>query len=322
MGTGNSLVFDDDHYDISDTSLRKVSDYQDKRFGPVTILRETLPPKRMFLRKTVPYNSDEDIRTIQKKFKLRKTLGNFYARITGHNVVKVDKLCLQELRMEITLHYSKNSLLSEIKQRSEMGRRFEIEELMHILIALVNFCNSMDLFKSREQMLGPEIVMLYPRGEIAVIETQFLRPGVNRYKKMLAISYEPVKTDKWEILAPEELKCLRQRIQMPECSSEKIHTFNVGITMLCAIGCKPASWFYDLAKFEFLPARAEKVLSDSNLNYEFLIIIRKCLEINPLKRMTCSDLLENLEEVKTRLQIDSNLEEVMFHKNVNNISMY
>jgi hypothetical protein len=320
MGTGNSLVYDDSNE--FDSTLRKISDYQDKRFGAVTILREILPPKRMFLRKTVPYNSEEDIRNIQKKLKLRQSLGNFYAKITGHNIEKVDKLCLQELRVRITLHYSKNSLQSEIKQRSEMGRGFEIEELMHILIALVNFCDAMDLFKTHEQMLGPEIVMLYPRGEIAVMETQFLRPGINRYKKMLAISYEPVKPDKWEILAPEQLKGLRDREGELECSSEKIHTFNVGITMLCAIACKPVSWFYDLQKFQYLVSRAEKVLKESDLSFEFLGMVRNCLEVDPQKRPSCNDLLEKLDRLRTRLQIDSNLEEVMFHKNVNNISVY
>jgi hypothetical protein len=322
MGTGNSVSFDDNNFGVSESVLRKVSDYQDKRFGPVTILKEILPPKRTFIRKTVPYNSAEDIKSIQQKLKLRRTLGGFYAQITGHNVEKIDKLCLQELRMEITVHYSKNSLHSEIKKRSEMGRGFEIEELMHILIALVNFCDSMDLLRNHEQMLGPEIVMLYPKGDIAIIETQFLRPGVNRYKKMLAISFEPVKPDKWEIMAPEELKSLRSRSPSLECSTEKIHTFNVGITMLCAIACKPPSWFYDLSKFQYLPSRAEKVLNESNLNFDFLSLIKCCLEVNPDKRPKCVDLLEKLQNVKTRLQIESNLEEVMFKKNINNISMY
>lgn len=322
MGTSTSLAYDESQFGISENNLKKVSDYQDKRFGPITILKETIPPKRTFLRKIVPYNSEEDIRSIQKKIQLRQSLGGFYARIMGNNIEKIDKLCLQEIRMEITLFYSKNSLHSEIKRRLELERGFEIEELMHILMAMVHFCDAMDLFQSREQMLGPEIVMLYPKGTISVVETQFLRPGLDRFKKMLAISYEPIKPEKWEILAPEELQQLRERNSKPDCSVEKIHTFNVGITMLCAIGLKPAYWFYDLKEFKFLPEKANEVLKQSELHVDFLNVIETCLEINPSKRPSCADVLETLNVLKARLQIDSNLEEAMFQKNFNNISVY
>ena len=322
MGTSTSLAYEENQFKISEAHLKKVSDYQDKRFGNISILKETFPPKRLFLRKIVPYNSDANIRSIQKKIQMRQALGGFYAKIAGNSIEKVDKLCLQELRMEITIHYSKNSLESEIKRRTDLKKGFEVEELMHIFMAMTHFCDAMDLFKSREHMLGPQIVMLYPRGTISVVETQFLRPGLDRYKKMLAISYEPVKPEKWEILAPEELHGLRERKTNTDFSTEKIHVFDIGVTMLCAIGCKPSWWFYDLSKFEFLADRAKKVLKDSNLNFEFLGVVQSCLELDPIKRPSSADLLETLEEVKTRLQIDSNLEEVMFQKNMNNISIY
>ena len=322
MGTSVSLAYEKSDFGVPEHNLKKISEYKDKRFGQVTILREKIAPKRMFLRKTVPYTSDEDIRSIQKKIPLRQTLPDFYAQITGNNVEKVDRLCLQELRMEITVHYSKNNLQTEIKKRSETNKGFEIEELMHILMALVHFCDALDLFKTQEQMLGPEIIMLYPRGLISVMETQFLRPGINRYKKMLAISYEPIKPDRWEILAPEELICLKERKKESNCSIEKIHSFTIGIIMLCALACKGPDWFYDLAKFQYLPDKAEEVLKVSNLNFEFLELIRSCLIANPVERPSSADLLDKIELLKVRLQIDSNLEEVMFQKNANNISMY
>jgi hypothetical protein len=322
MGTSTSLAYEENQFEVSEAHLKKVSDYQDNRFGPITILKETFPPKRLFLRKSVPYNSEKDIRSIQKKIHMRQSLGGFYAKIAGNKIEKVDKLCLQELRMEITIHYSKNNLQSEIKRRVDLKKGFEIEELMHMLMALTHFCDAMDLFKSREQMLGPEIVMLYPRGTISIIETQFLRPGINRYKKMLAISYEPIKPEKWEIMAPEELQGLRERQSKPKLCNEKIHVFNIGITMLCAIGCKQAWWFYDLVNLKFLKDKGMQVLDNSGYNMEFLGVIRSCIEEDPVKRPNSADLLETLELVKTRLQIDSNLEEAMFQKNVNNISVY
>ena len=68
MGTSVSLAYEKSDFGVPEHNLKKISEYKDKRFGQVTILREKIAPKRMFLRKTVPYTSDEDIRSIQKKY--------------------------------------------------------------------------------------------------------------------------------------------------------------------------------------------------------------------------------------------------------------
>ena len=320
MGMGESIIEQSVVSTVSDENMNQLSIYQDKRFGQVTILQQEKPEKKLYLRKKVKYSSQEEVKAIREEIRLRKELGAFYCKIESSKVKKVDKLCLQEFSIHVTIEYSKDSLRSEIKKRKSSGIGFQIEELFQIFHSMVRFGAFLCDSKEREKMFGPDVVMLHSNGNVSILESKFLRPNFDNYKRIMALTFESVKPDKWALLAPEELAMLISRENKPEFDSDKIHAFAIGVSILCALTCQNEDYFYDLTKLTFLREKALDILDKSDLHFEFIKVLKLCIFPLVKQRIGCKDLLSICGILKSEMDMDSNIEEVMFKKNLNNIS--
>lgn len=307
MGVNESTIMNQDHNNFNEDSVRQTNQYNDKRFGNVLILKDKINPNCIYLRKFIDYDSEEEIKAIQNEIYIRKQFGDFYSQIVNSKIEKTNKLCVKDFKLEITIEYAESNLRNEIKKRSVLKSLFIKEEIFHIFKALVYFANSMDNINSFEQMLGLDNVLLHSNGRVSIIETKFFLPKINIYQKILILSYEPISKEKWAILAPEQLKSIKNAEKTVKFDSTKIHSFAISVIILCLLSCKNEDYFYDLTKFEFLESKAQKILEGSDLNFETIKILKQCLLSNPSERISAAQMLEEIELIKLKYQIDSNL---------------
>lgn len=307
MGVNESIILNQDQNNFNEDSVRQTNQYNDKRFGNVVILRDKINPNCVYLRKFLDYDSEEEIKSIQNEIYIRKQFGDYYSQIVNSKIEKTNKLCVKDFKLEITVEYSESNLRNEIKKRSVLKGLFIKEEIFHIFKALVNFANDLDNINSFEQMLGLDNVLLHSNGRVSIIETKFILPKINLYQKILILSYEPISKDKWTILAPEQLESIKNAEKTPKFDSSKVHSFSISIIILCLISCKNEDYFYDLSQFEFLESKACKILEESDLNFETIKILKQCLLPNPSERISAAQMLKEIDLIKLKYEIDSNL---------------
>lgn len=311
MGVNESLMMEETKIP---EEFRPIKTYHDRRFGNVTLLNSKNNKSHYFIQKTVIIASEEEAIKAIDTLKIRSNAGSFYAKYVLFETQSMNKLCLEAVQLVLIVEYSKNNLKSEIRTRRTMNTEFEIEEVFQIFDSGLRFCEYLTNQKEREYLLAPESVLLHPKGNITYIESKFLKPETDIYKKMFAMCSDSLKEHQFSLMAPEELSALRERVPQPQIDNEKAQIFCLGIVIFCAIGLCSVSKFFDLDELQFRHDIVEKLVFNSQLPIEFLEIILKCVKEDPHQRPNGKELLKELGLLKIRLQINSNLEEAVFEK--------
>lgn len=291
-----------------------VKTYHDRRFGNVTLLNSKRNKSIYYLQKTVLYPTEEEAKRAIDTLKIRSNAGPYYAKYVIFESQSLNKLCLEAVQIRLIIEYSKNTLKSEIRRHKQSETAFGVEEMFQIFTSALCFCEYLRFHNEREHLLGPQSILLHPNGNVTLIESKFLKPETDIYKKLFAMCTNTLKRNQFSLLAPEEFKALIDRVSEPNIDHEKAQIFCLGITLFCAVGlCEPQK-FFDLDELKFLPDVIEKLVFESNLPIELLEIMLKCVKQDPDKRSNTKQLLKDLDLLKVRLQIDSNLEEAVFRK--------
>ena len=294
--------------------FNSVKTYHDRRFGNVTLLNSKRNKSIYYLQKTVLYPSEEDAKNTIDTLKIRSSAGQYYAKYVVYQSQSLNKLCLQAVQISLIIEYSKNTLKSEIRRHKQSETAFGVEEMFQIFRSALCFCEYLRFHDQREHLLAPQSILLHPNGNVTLIESQFLKPETDIYKKLFAMCTNTLKRNQFSLMAPEEFKALTDRVSDPNIDHDKAQIFCLGITLFCAVGLCDPQTFFDLNELRFLPGVIEKIVFESNLPIELLEIMLKCVEQEPAKRSNTKQLLKDLDLLKVRLQIDSNLEEAVFRK--------
>ena len=281
----------------SSTPAFLTSDYmfltqmQHPAFGDIKIYSSPTSGDYIAL-KTITKDSKSYDQSLLSKLNLyQSTISQFIIRLHSFEIQEHKEYCTSTNQISLLFDYFPKTLKNEIFTRKQENVIFQETELIHIFLTILSALEGLCSLNLPYSDLTPDNILLSRSGICQLTPIDDII-ALTAYQKLLYGSKKGFYT------SPEVLMALKQKIKDFEENVEKCNIFSLAIILLEAMSFEKIETFYDLNEFRVKFENIEKFLSECSFNENFKFLLRKMLEIEPIKRPSYGELLTELNDYR------------------------